>query len=240
MNKKTTLIVILLLSIAGRVLGDTASGEAVHCRQLIGAVRPPSEDDERGARYLDDADRAYRDCRDGRLPLDVRVNALRMYGIASEIRGRSQAAIGAYKEALGLLDRAEANHRAMLIEVLDQAASVETRAGLRSDATAHSKQALDERGKQYGSTSAEVSTGMVTLAMVHASFGEYEQSEKLLRQGVRVAEKVCPQPECDALAFAYSGMQTFYDLVGKSSEARKYAELAQEAIPSRRRGGSKE
>lgn len=236
--KQKILIAILFLSIASTAFANPLSKEIGNCRDVIGVVRPPSQDDERATRYLDDADRAWRDRRGSKLPLDVRVNALLMYGMASDIRNRSQAAIDAYKEALGLLDRVKGENAAVLIEVLDQAASVESRTGVRADAIAHSKRALDERVKKYGATSAEVSTGMVNLAMTHTTFGENEESERLLRQAVRVAEKVCG-PRCDALAFAYSGLQTFYELVGRTAEAGKYAELAQEAIPSRH-SGSKE
>jgi hypothetical protein len=125
-----------------------------------------------------------------------------------------------------------------LIDILDYTAFMESRAGLRSDATVHAKKAVDLRAKTYGRASAETAEGFVHLAMVHVTFHEYAKTEALLRDAIRIAEKACG-PECDALATAYAGMETLYEAQGMTAEARKYAEPGQNAVPARK-SGSKE
>ena len=168
------------------------------------------------------------------------MNALLKYAIASGNREQSQAAIAAIGEAIELLDHARDadSDTASLIEVLSQAAFLETRAGLRNDATAHGKRAVDARIKKYGRNSAETAEGWVNLAMVYVSFDEYAKSEALLSDAIRVAEKACG-PECETLVHAYSGMEALYAAQGNTAEAKKYAELGQNAVPAKR-GRTKE
>lgn len=233
--KQATLFLILSLSLPSAAFATTLAEQAAKCRELIGSARPQGGDDERSTRYFEEAERAYRDCRGTAMPLDIRANALLMYGMASDVRGRNQTAIAAYEEGIALLDGAKGERAAVLIQLLDQASFAESRAGLQDAATTHAQRALDERVKKWGANDSETSTGLVNLAMVHATFGDYESGEKLLRKAVAVAEKACG-PECDALAMAYSGMRTLYGLMGKPAEAQKYDELAQNAIPPNRPG----
>jgi tetratricopeptide (TPR) repeat protein len=229
--KRTALcLFVLLWSVS--VIAQHRSGEAV-CRVLVASVRPPLDEGEQAKQYLDDAGTAYRDCRGSNLPVDVRVNALSKYATASAIREQHQAAIAALGEAIDLLDGARDVDMVLLIDVLGQAAFVESRAGLRSDATAHAKRAVEARIKKYGPNSVEAAEGLGHLAMVHATFAEYAQSEALLRDAIRIAAKACG-PECDALVLAYVGMEVLYEAQGKTAEATKYAELAQNAVPTNR------
>jgi tetratricopeptide (TPR) repeat protein len=229
--KKTLSLFLLLWSV--NAVAQRVSGDAVKCRDLVASIRPPLDEGDEGRRYLNDADTAYRDCRGSNLPLDVRVNALLKYAIASGNREQSQAAIAAIGEAIELLDHARDADTATLIEVLSQAAFLETRAGLRNDATAHGKRAVDARIKKYGRNSAETAEGWVNLAMVYVSFDEYAKSEALLRDAIRVAQEACG-PECETLVHAYSGMEALYAAQGKTAEAKKYAELGQNAVPAKR------
>ena len=137
------------------------------------------------------------------------------------------------------LDRAKKDNAELLIEALDKAASLESAHGLWADATEHSKRALDERVAKYGEGSGEASLGIVDLAAIHATFGDFEKAEKLFRQAVRVAEKACG-PECEALFMAYTGMQTYYQLTGNAAEAERYAEKTGEALPSARPSSPKQ
>lgn len=237
--RKASFALIFLLSYAGSLVAENLSRDAVACRELVGSVRPSGEDGEPWLRWEAEADRAYRDCRGTKLPLDVRVKTLLKYGMASDVRGRSQTAISAYKEAVGLLDGAKSEYVDLLIDSLDKAACLESSQGLRSDATEHSKRALAERVKNYGAKSEAAVVGMVNLAMVHAAFKDYEKSESLVRQAVRVAKEACG-PQCEALSAAYVGMQTYYELIGNDAEAEKYADLALDASPPSSTGSTKQ
>lgn len=227
---KTAAVCIVLLF-------STVSVAGANCADLVAAVRPPSSEGDESRRYLESADQAYRDCRGAKVPLEIRAKALFKYGIANASRERMQASIGALHEAIDLLGKSDQTK--LLIEVLDYTAFVESRAGLQSDATAHAKRAADVRAKTYGRNSAETAQGLVQLAMVHVTFNEFAKTETLLRDAIRIAEKACG-PECDALVDAYAGMQTLYEAQGNTAEARKYAELGQNAVPSNRGGGTKD
>src|SRR5687768_16389048 len=102
--KKPALFAVLLLSV-GTIAAEEFSREVINCRALVASVRPPADEGEQGTQYLDDAERAYRDCRGVKLPLDLRVKALLKYAMASDNRGRDQAANAPLAEALDLLDR---------------------------------------------------------------------------------------------------------------------------------------
>lgn len=228
MNKTTLLI--LLVAVAGHIFADTSPKGIARCEQLTDEVRWSGEEGEKADRFLQDADSAYRDCRGTMMPIEVRMNALLKFGLASDAGGRVQTATDAYNEALGLMERSKDSDRDQIIEVLDLAASAESRSGFRSDALRHSTRAVEERQKMYGRESAEASVGYVNLATIYATFNELDDCEKWLREAVRIAEKACG-PECDALALAYSGMQTLYEIIGNKAEAQKYSELAVDAIP---------
>jgi tetratricopeptide (TPR) repeat protein len=215
--------------------GAAASAQdAVECRELVASVSPPLDEGEGHRRYLAGAAGAYRDCRGKKTPVDVRVHAIVKYALAKSTSFEGQTAVAALGEAIDVLDRERGDHAALLIEVLDHAVLVESQLLLRSEAFLHAKRAADVRAKKYGRNSAESAVGLVNLAIVYATFKDDAKAEDLMRQAVRIAEKACG-PECDALALAYSGMETLYATRGKDVEARKYAELAQEAIPSRKR-----
>jgi len=66
------------------------------------------------------------------------------------------------------------------------------------------------------------------------SFRRVAKGETLLRDAIRIASKTCGS-ECDALVFAYAGMETLHEAQGKTAEARKYAEMALDATGSRGR-----
>lgn len=203
------------------------------CRQLLVST-PPNEGDADIEAYFNDAEQAYRDCRGTNLPADVRVNALMKYAMAKRLRGYTQAAIPALRDAIELLDRAPGDQTLTLLEALDRLSMAETDARLQSDAVAHATRALALRKTKYGNDSAEAVTGMVHLALVHATFGNYAPSESLLKNAVRTADKLCG-PECDALVEAYSGMYSFYETQGNAAEAKKYQQLSLDAAPPVRR-----
>jgi len=227
--RNTALSLVLLLSSVSMLAGE-ASRQLANCRELIVAVRPPGSEGEEGKRYLDDADRAYRDCRAEKFPIEVRVDALFKYGLATAARERTQTAIAAYREAIDLLDRAGSRPSPRMIEILDSLAREESRSGLRAEALEHAQRAANLRSERYGRSSAEAAEGMVHSAMVHVTFKDYAATEKLLRQAIRVAEKACG-PTCATLVDAYSGMAVLHDAQGNQAEARKYEELAMEAVP---------
>lgn len=229
--KNTALCIALLLS-APSLVADDLSREVSNCRDLVASVRPQLSDENEGSQFLAKADKAYRDCRASKFPVEIRAKALFKYGIATAARERQQASIAALREAIELLDQPKDN-TSLLVEILDYTAFVESRAGLQNDATAHAKRAFDLRAKTYGSTSAQAAEGLVHLAMVHVTFHEYAKTEALLRDAIRIAQKACG-PECDALVNAYAGMQTLYEAQGMTAEAKKYAELGLNAVPARK------
>lgn len=232
---KTTVLCVILLVSSSSLGAYDVSRAGTTCRDLVATVRP-SLDGEEGERYLDSADKAYRDCRGAKVPLEIRAKALFKFGIASAAREREQAALDALREAVSLLDRASGEHAELLIDVLDYTAFVESRAGMQTDAIAHSKRAADVRVEKYGRSSEEAAEGMIHLAMVHVSFKEYGKTEALLRDAIRIAEQTCG-PQCNVLVDAYAGMETLYEAQGNRAEAKKYAELGQNAVPTR---GSKD
>ena len=225
---KSLFVVAALLLASPSVLATDAQ-----CRQLLMSPMP-DQDDAKAEAYFDDAEKVYRDCRSTNLPMDVRVQALVKYGTAKHLRGQTQAAIQAYRQALEILDGVKGDQTQMLLEVLDRVVMAENDARLRSDAIAHSSRALSLRQAKFGKDSQEALRGMVTLAIVHATFEDYDKSESLLRTAIRTAEKTCG-PECDALAFAYSGMYALYSTLGKETEAKKYDEMALNATPPSRK-----
>lgn len=226
---KSLLIIALLLASSPSV----RAADADTCRQLLISALPDQEGAKAEA-FFDDAEKVYRDCRSTNLPTDVRVQALVKYGIAKHVRGQAQTAVQAFHEALEILDSASGDQTPLLLEVLDRTVMAENDARLRSDAIAHSSRALSLRQAKFGKDSPEAVRGMVTLAIVHATFEDYDKSESLLRTAVRTAEKKCG-PECDSLAFAYSGMYALYSAQGKEAEAKKYDEMDLNATPSRKR-----
>jgi hypothetical protein len=225
---KKLLMLISLMFVAHSTLAANADA----CRQLLVST-PPNEGDVDVEAYFNDAEQAYRDCRGTNLPADVRVEALMKYAMAKRLRGYTQAAIPALREAIELLDRTRGDE-AMLLEALDRLFMAETDARLQSDAVAHANRALSLRKAKFGNDSAEAVTGMVQLALVHATFGNYAPSESLLKNAVRTADKLCG-PECDALVEAYSGMYAFYEAQGNTAEAKKYQQLSLDAAPPVRR-----
>lgn len=229
---KTTALCILLF-VSASLVAEDASRVGTSCRELVAQVRSGLSEGEEAKGYLESADKAYRDCRGAKLPVEIRVKALFKYGVASAIRGREQAAIDALREAIGLVDRGTGDYRELLIEILDYTAFVESGAGIQTDATLHSKRAANLRAEKYGPRSAEAAEGLAHLAMVHATFKEYEKAEAMLRDAIRIAEQACG-PQCDALVNAYAGMETLYEAQGNRAEAKKYAELGQNAVPTRR------
>ena len=231
--KRTTVCIVLLVLTFSAVAGEVSRGGG-NCQELVAFVRPSlGEDGEDGERYLENADKAYRDCRSAKVPLEIRAKVLFKYGIASASRERVQAALDALREAIGLLDIATGDHTELLIEVLDYTASVESRGGMQTDAIAHSKMAADMRVERYGPNSAEAADGLTNLAAAYATFKEYEKAEALLRDAIQTAKQACG-PECYALVKAYSGMEVIFSEQGNLAEATKYAELAQNAVPPSR------
>jgi tetratricopeptide (TPR) repeat protein len=229
---KNILPLVSLLLIASAP--STFAAETDVCRQLVTSLSFPTEGDGRQEAFFKDAEKAYHDCRDSKLPADVRARALVKYGVASDLRGYGQTAISAFREAVETLDRFPGDQTGLLIEVLDHATALETAARLRADAMAHANRALSLRRAKFGDQSAEAVTGMVNLAVAQATFGDYKASEMLLRTAVRTAERTCG-PECDALADAYSGMAALYAAEGNEAEAKKYAEMSANANPPRTR-----
>jgi tetratricopeptide (TPR) repeat protein len=230
--KSLFLITTLLLASASSVFATDANV----CRQLL--ISPlPDEGPADAPAFFDDAEKAYRDCRSAKLPVDVRVKVLTKYGRAQYVRGQTQAAIQAYREALEILDSAPGDQTQLLLEVLDRAVSAETDARLRSDAIAHASRALSLRQAKFGDASLEAIKAMVLLGAVHATFGDWDKWESLLRTAIRIAEKTCG-PECDARAEAYSGMAAFYGSRGNEAEAKKYEEMALNATPPSRKRAS--
>lgn len=236
---KTIALFVVLALVAGTSVADDLVRQVNECQALTAQIRPSTDEGEKAQQYLDDGEKAYRDCRGANLPLDIRVKALLKYAMTSDGRGRGQEAIAKRNEAIDLLDKTKGAEPDLLIEALDQAAMGETLAGLPSDAKSHAKRALELRQKQYGARSVETVEGLINLAMVHATFNELSESEVLVRDAVRIAEKTCTA-ECDALAKAYSAMKTLYKAQGNEAEARRYSEMAIAAVPSKRSGGSKE
>ena len=226
MKNLLVLMSLLFLSSSFSVL----AADAGSCRQLLVSQLKAYPEPAEAAAYFDDAEKAYRDCRSTSLPIDIRVQALVKYGTAKHVRGGVQAAIGAFREAIAILDGAPGDQTAVLIEVLDRTVSAESDAHLRTDAIAHANRALSLRQEKFGDDSPEAVVGRVQLGLVHATFEEYGKSESLLRTAVRIAEKTCG-PECDVLAQAYSGMSAFYATQGNEAEAKKYDEMALNAIP---------
>lgn len=229
---KSLLVLVSLWSLASSSPILAADAEA--CRRLLTSQLQAYPEPDRADSFFDDAEKAYRDCRGTKLPVDIRVRALMKYGVAKEVRGGAQAATGAFREAIAILDRAPGDQTTMLIEVLDATVLAEEHAHLRSDAIAHSTRALTLRRARFGNDSPEAVIGMVKLGIVHATFEDYAESESLLRTAVRIAEKTCG-PECDALSEAYSGMYALYAAQGKEAEAKKYEEMAMNARPERKR-----
>jgi tetratricopeptide (TPR) repeat protein len=227
--KRLLVFATLLLASSTSVLAADASA----CRQLLTSTLPDQEGPE-AVRYFDDAEKVYRDCRSTNLPADIRVKALLKFGTAEYVRGRAQTAISAFREALQILDSTSGDHTLVVLEILDRAVSAETDALLRSDAIAHASRALSLRQAKFGNSSPEAIKGMVILGAVHATFGDRDKWESLLRTAVRTAEKTCG-PECDARAEAYSGMAAFYATQGNEAEAKKYEEMAINATPTRKR-----
>lgn len=234
--KNIALCIALLLS-GLRTFAGEMSRDLANCRELVAALRPTLSEDE-GKKYLEDADRAYRDCRGEKFPVDIRVDALFKYGMATAGRDRSQTAIAALREAIELLDGANGNRSQRLIEILDRVAIEESRSNLQTDAVAHAKRAADVRVKVHGADSAQAAEGMVHLAMVYVTFKDFSKTESLLREAIRIATEACG-PECDTLVDAYSGMAVLSDARGNASDARKYEELAMNAVPSSRPSATK-
>jgi len=228
---KRAVCLTLLLVCNGNLAADDLAQRTAVCNEMIGSVRPSGEDGEAWQQWSDEADRAYRDCRGSRMPLDVRVRALVKYAMASDTRDRIQAALAAYQEALAFLDASKNKDADLLIEVLDQAATVAGRQGMQPAAKKYSDRALDERLKKYGAKSAKAAEGTVNLAMIYAAFGDYDSAGKLVREAVRVAEASCG-PQCEARSIAYAGMQSYYHFVGNEREAAKYGDMALDASPS--------
>ncbi len=230
--KSLFVIAALLLASPSSVLATDANA----CRQLL--MSPlPDQGDEKAEAFFDDAEKVYRDCRSSNLPMDIRVQSLVKYGTAKHLRGQTQSAIQAYREALEILDSASGDQTQMLLEVLDRSVSAETDAPLRSDAIVHASRALSLRQAKFGDASPEAIKAMVLLGAVHATFGDWDKWESLLRTAVRIAEKTC-RPECEAMAEAYSGMAAFYGTRGNEAEAKKYEEMAINATPSSRKRAS--
>jgi tetratricopeptide (TPR) repeat protein len=225
MKNLSVLMSLLFLSSSFSVL----AADAGSCRQLLASQLPAYAEAGESAAYFDDAEKVYRDCRSASLPVDIRVQAFVKYGRAKHLRGGLQAAIGAFREAIAILDRAPGDQTTVLIAVLDHTVSAESDAHLRSDAIAHANRALTLRRATFGEDSPEAVMGRVKLGLVHATFEEYGMSESLLRTAVLIAEKTCG-PECDVLAQAYSGMSAFYATQGNEAEAKKYDEMALNAI----------
>jgi tetratricopeptide (TPR) repeat protein len=221
---------LLLLASSSSILAADANA----CRQLLLSQPEPYPEPDAAATYFNDAEKAYRDCRSTELPVEIRVKALMKYGTAKYVRGYTQAAIPAFREAIDILDSASGDQTQMLLELLDRAVMAETDARLRSDAIAHANRALSLQQTKFGNDSPEAIKGMVTLALVHATFEDHGKSESLLRTAVRIAETTCG-PECDALSEAYSGMSAFYAAQGKEAEAKKYDEMSINARPPRKR-----
>jgi len=218
--KSLFVIAMLLLASSSSVLAADANA----CRRLLISPLPDQEGPDAVA-YFDDAEKVYRDCRSTNLPTDIRVKALLKFGVAKYVRGHGQTAISAFREALDILDSTSGDQTLMILEVLDRVITAENDALLRSDAIAHASRALSLRQAKFGKDSQEAVRCMVTLAIVHATFEDYGKSESLLRTAVRTATKTCG-PECDALAFAYSGMYALYSTQGNEAEAKKYEEMA--------------
>ena len=229
---KTTALFIGVLVSSPLAAEDVPRAET-SCRELVAQVRPGPSEGKEADDYLENADKAYRDCRGAKFPVDIRAKALFKYAIASAGRKRDQAAIEALREGIGLFDRATGADRELLIEILDYATFLEISAGLHADAAAHSKTAVEIRAEKYGPKSAEVADGLGHLAMVHTSLKEYDKAEALLRDAIQLAEQACG-PQCRALVNAYTGMEVLYREQGNTEEATKYAELAQNAVPPRR------
>jgi len=225
---KNVIVVISLLSLSSSVLATDES-----CRRLLISQLNAYAEPDAAAAYFNDAEKAYRDCRGARLPVDIRVKTLMKYGVARDVRGDAQAATDAFREAIAILDGAPGDQTTTLIEVLDATVLAESNARLRSDAIEHASRALTLQRAKFGNDSPEAVIGTAKLGMVHATFGDYGKSESLLRTAVRIAEKTCA-PECDALAFAYSGMSALYSTQGKEEDAKKYDEMALNATPSRK------
>jgi tetratricopeptide (TPR) repeat protein len=219
--------VLLVLTLAPGALG----ADVQSCRQLLTSLSPPGVEEGHQA-FLDDADTAYRDCRDSQLPFDIRVKALMKYGAANHVRGYKQTASSALREAIDILDHAPGDQTPMLLEALDSAVLIETDARLRSNAIAHAKRALSLREAKFGSGSAEAAQAMVDLSIVLITFGDFRTAEALLREAVRIAEKKCG-PECVALSRAYMGMSVLYTTLGDQANAKRYDELALSAFPPR-------
>jgi hypothetical protein len=221
-------ILILSLTLASPAL--SAAGVA-ECRQLLLSQAPSGRAADPSA-YFKDAERAYGRCRGAEFPLDVRVGALVKYAEAMYLRRDPQAASGAYREALALLDGAGEFKGVDLVEIIDDATLADTEAQLRADALAHSARALELRRAKFGVDSAEAAVGMVNLANVHSSFAEYAEAEALLRSAIATAEKACG-PQCEALTFAYSGMVALYTAQGNAAEVSRFEALALDSVPPR-------
>ena len=230
---KTTALCFVLFVSTQSLAAEVPSGAGTSCREMVAQVRPGLEEGEEAALYMESADKAYRDCRGAQHPIEIRAKVLFKYGIASASRGREQTAVEALREAVSLFDRSDGDNTELLIEILDYTSFMETQVGMRTDAISHSKRAADARVKKYGPDSGEAADGLTNLAVRYATFKEYEKAEALLRDAIQIAQRACG-PECDALVHAYAGMEVLFTEQGNSAEAKRYAELAVEAVPSRR------
>jgi hypothetical protein len=188
------------------------------CRQLLVST-PPNEGDADIEAYFNDAEQAYRDCRGTDFPADVRVKVLMKYAMAKRLRGYTQAAIPALREAIELLDRGPGD-QTLTLEALDRLSMAETDARLQSDAVAHATRALALRKAKYGNDSAEAVTGMVQLALVHATLENFGPGESLLHDAMRVAEKICGT-ECAASVEARMAMDVLHDAQQRAAADRQ-------------------
>jgi tetratricopeptide (TPR) repeat protein len=230
---KNVFVLLLLVAASSSVL----AADVETCRQLLNSQLQSYPEPHVEDPYFSDADKAYRDCRGAKFPVDIRVRALMKYGVGKDVRGDAQAATEAFREALAILDRAPGDQTSMLIEVLDGTVKAESNAHLRSDSIEHANRALALRRTKFGKESPQAVIGMVKLGIVYATFGDYAKSESLLRTAIRIAERTCG-PECDVLSEAYSGMYALFATQGKEEEAKKHEEMATNARPPARKRAS--
>lgn len=202
-----------------------ASTPATQCKKLIGG-EPGDEN------YVQNAEKAYRDCRGADIPADMLLSVYRRYADTREALGERQAAISIYKNGIGEFEaRKMRGTDALLIEALDQLARLESRERRRADAVEHATRALNLRRSVFGLESREVAVGLSRLGMVFVDARDFIGAEPYLKKAIEIATEACA-PQCEELSEAFSAMSVWYSDQGNETEAKRYWVLSTDALPA--------
>lgn len=202
-----------------------ASNPATQCKKLIGG-EPGDE------KYVQNAEKAYRDCRGADIPADMLLSVYRRYADTRDALGERQTAISIYKSGIGAFEaRKGRGTSGLLIEALDQLARLESREGLRADAVEHATRALNLRRSLFGLESREAAVGLSRLGMVFVDARDFVGAEPYLKAAIKIATEACA-PQCEELSEVLAAMSVWYSDQGNETEAKRYWVLSTDALPT--------